>query len=127
MSVRQSAWLRNARSLARHWQTHLPDTMADNTSLLNQSGTGGSTLEKPAKTLGIALITVASNLVRAPNSRSEFESPMQWEHSSLAKNGKTLGVRGLSTISSFCQCSLLSQTAHSHRPLSPPPHSVTKC
>ncbi len=77
MSVRQSAWLRNARSLARHWQTHLPDTMADNTSLLNQSGTGGSTLEKPAKTLGIAFTTVASNSVRVPNSRSKFESPMQ--------------------------------------------------
>jgi hypothetical protein len=33
----QSAWLRNARILARHWQTHLPDATADNNHLLNQA------------------------------------------------------------------------------------------
>jgi hypothetical protein len=49
----QSVWLRNALSLARHWQTHLPDAVADNTSLLNQvhvqyqRGIGGSTVEEP--------------------------------------------------------------------------------
>ncbi len=53
----QTVWLRNARSLACHWQTHLPDATADNTFLLNQahvlyqSGAGGSTVEKPAETL----------------------------------------------------------------------------
>jgi hypothetical protein len=48
----QSAWLRNARSLARHWQTHLPDATADNNHLLNQAhvqyqscSTRGSTVE----------------------------------------------------------------------------------
>jgi hypothetical protein len=57
----QSVWMRNARSLACHWQTHLPDAMADNTYLLNQahvqyqSGTGGSTVEKPAETLRLVL------------------------------------------------------------------------
>jgi hypothetical protein len=57
-------------SLARHWQTHLPDAMADNTSLLNQahvqyqSSTGGSTVKKPAETQ--TSIRLASHLVRAP-------------------------------------------------------------
>ncbi len=42
------------------WQTHLPDSPADNTSLLNQAhgqyqyGTGGSPVEKPAETLKLA-------------------------------------------------------------------------
>ncbi len=53
----QSVWLRNTGSLALHWQTHLPNATADNTSLLNQaheqyqSSTGGSIVEKPAKTI----------------------------------------------------------------------------
>ncbi len=52
--------LRNARRLARHWKTHFPNAMADNTSLLNQahvqyqSTTEGSTVEKPAETLRLA-------------------------------------------------------------------------
>ncbi len=52
----QSVWLLNTLSLAYHWQTHLPDAMADNTSLLNEShvqyqcGTGGSPVEKPPET-----------------------------------------------------------------------------
>ncbi len=56
-----SVWMRNARSLACHLQTHLPDTMADNTYLLNQahvlyqSGTGGSTVETTPETLRLAL------------------------------------------------------------------------
>jgi hypothetical protein len=65
----QSVWLHNGHSLAWHWQTHLPDAMADNISRLNQAhvqyqnGTGGSTVEKPAETLKLTAI-------RAPNSRS---------------------------------------------------------
>jgi hypothetical protein len=60
LAVSLSAWLCNARGLACHWQTHLPYTTADNTYLLNQahvqyqSGTGGSTVEKPAETLRLA-------------------------------------------------------------------------
>jgi len=56
----QPVWLRNARSLARHWQTHLLHATTDNTSLLNQahvqyqSGTGGSTVEEPAEKLRLA-------------------------------------------------------------------------
>ncbi len=71
----QSVWLRNARSLARHWQTRLPDATAelrntrslarhwqtnlpDATSLhpgaVPQSGTGGSFVEKPSETLRVA-------------------------------------------------------------------------
>jgi hypothetical protein len=58
--------------------------IADNTSLLNQahvqyqSGTGGSTVEKPAETQ--TSIWLASHLVRVCNSRSEvheFEYPMR--------------------------------------------------
>ncbi len=53
------------------WQTHLPEAAADNTSLLNQahvqyqSGTGGSTVEKPAGTQ--TSIRLANHLVRVPN------------------------------------------------------------
>jgi hypothetical protein len=56
---------------------------ADDTSLLNQahvqyqSGTGGSTVEKPGETQ--TSIRLASHFIRAPNSRSrghEFESPI---------------------------------------------------
>ncbi len=68
---------------------HLPDAMEDSNSLLNQahvhcqSGTGGSTVEKPAETqTGIWL---DSHLVRAPNSRS----------CALTKIAKILGVRFL--------------------------------
>ncbi len=59
---------------------------ADNTSLLNQahpqyqSGTGGSTVEKPARHWD--LHKLASHLAKEPNSRSwghESESPMQQE------------------------------------------------
>ncbi len=52
----QSVWLPNIGSLARLWQTHLPDTTADSTSLLNQAhvqyqcDTEGSTVEKRAET-----------------------------------------------------------------------------
>jgi hypothetical protein len=98
----QSVRLRNSRSLARHWQTQLSDTTADSTSLLNQahvqyqSGTGGSTVEKPAETQ--TSIRLACHLVRAPNSRSgehEFETPMRRELGALTKSG-LLGS-GLST------------------------------
>ncbi len=101
----QSVWLRYARSLACHWQTHLPNATADHTSLLNQthvqyqSGTGGITVEKPAKTQ--TSIRLVSHLVRAPNSRSggyEFESPMRQELNSLTKSGKTLGVRSFYNV-----------------------------
>ncbi len=70
-----------ADSLA--WQIHLPDTTADNTSLLKQanvqyqSGTGGSIVEKPAETQ--TSIRLACR--RAPNCRSgghEFEFPIWW-------------------------------------------------
>jgi hypothetical protein len=56
----QSVWLRNIYRMSCHWQTHLPDVRADNIFLLNpahvqyQSGTGGSTVEKPAGTLRLA-------------------------------------------------------------------------
>ncbi len=56
----QFVQLRNTRSLARHWQTHLPYATADNTYLLNQAhvqyqrGTGGTSVEKPAETLRLA-------------------------------------------------------------------------
>ncbi len=73
----QSVWLRNTHSLARQWQTHLPDAKAelhntrtlarhwqthllDATSLhpdaVPQHGTGGggSYVEKPAETLRLA-------------------------------------------------------------------------
>ncbi len=91
----QSVWLRNTHSLARHWQTHLPDAMTDSTSLLNevhvqcQSGTGGSTVEKPVETQ--TSIQLVSHLVRAP----QFEFPMRRELGSLtkSKSGKILGVR----------------------------------
>jgi hypothetical protein len=59
------------KDLSTFWQTHLPDSTADSTSLLNQahvqyqSGTGGSTVEKPAKTQ--TSIRLTSHLVRAPN------------------------------------------------------------
>jgi hypothetical protein len=58
-----------------------------------------SIVEKPAKTQTI--IRLASNLVRAPNSRSrghEFESPMQQELGVLTKSGKTLWVRSFYNI-----------------------------
>ncbi len=96
----QSVWLRNTRSLAHHWQTHLPDATADDTSLLNQahvqyqSGTGGSTIEKPAETQ--TSIRLASHIVREPNSRCgghEFKTLMRQELGGLTKSGKTLGVR----------------------------------
>jgi hypothetical protein len=74
------------------WQTHLPNAKADDTCLLNQAhvqyqrGTGGSTVEKPAKTQTV--IRLASHLVRVPNSRSwehEFEFPAWWELAALTK------------------------------------------
>ncbi len=80
------------------WQTHLPDATEYDTSLLNQahvqyqSGSGGSTVEKPAETQ--TSIRLASHLVMVPNSRSgghEFESPMWWELGALTKSGKILG------------------------------------
>ncbi len=79
-------------SLAHHWQAHLPDATADDTSLLNQAhvqylhGTGGSTVEKPADTQ--TSIQLASHLLRVPNSGSrghEFESPVWLEHGALTK------------------------------------------
>jgi len=33
LHVAHCLWLRNARSMARHWQTHLPNARADDTSL----------------------------------------------------------------------------------------------
>ncbi len=74
--------------------------MADSTSLLNQahvqyqSGTGGSTLEKPAETQ--TSIRLASHLVRAPNSSSgggELESPMRRVLGALTKMWKDPWVR----------------------------------
>ncbi len=59
-----------------------------------QRGTGGSYVDKPAETLRLA--SLASYLVRAPNSRSgghEFKSPVRQELGALTKSGKTLGVR----------------------------------
>jgi hypothetical protein len=85
----QSVWLRNTRSLARHWQTHLSDDKADSTSLLNQahvqyqSGIGGSTAEKPAETQ--TSIELASHLVRAPNLRSGVRIPNAAELGALNK------------------------------------------
>jgi hypothetical protein len=101
----QSVWLRNTRSLARHWQTHMPDATADITSLLNQahvqyqSGTGGSTVDKPAVTH--TSFRLASQLVRVPNSRSkgrEFKSPKRQELGALTKSGKIFGVRSFYTV-----------------------------
>jgi hypothetical protein len=60
-------WLRISRSLVCQRQTKLPDTIADNTTQLNQAhvqylrGTGGSTVEKPAETQ--TSIWLASHLV----------------------------------------------------------------
>jgi hypothetical protein len=59
-----------------------------------QSGTGVSTVEKPAETQ--TSIRLAYRLVKAPNSRfggHEFESPMRRELRALTKSGKILGVR----------------------------------
>ncbi len=59
-----------------------------------QSSTGGSTVEKPAKTQ--TSIWLASHLVRAPNYRSggrEFRSPLRRELGALTKSEKILGVR----------------------------------
>jgi hypothetical protein len=90
-----------ARSLKRHWQTPLPDTKADNISLLNhthvqyQSSTEESTVEKLAETQ--TSIWLASHLVQAPpysrSGRHEFETPMWREFGALTKSGKTLGVK----------------------------------
>ncbi len=49
-----------------------------------QCGTGGSTVEKPAKTQ--ISIRLASHFVRAPNSGREFESPMRRELGAMTKN-----------------------------------------
>ncbi len=90
------------------WQTHLPNATADDTSLLNQahvryqSGTGGSTVEKPTETH--TSIRLASRLVRVPISRPgghDFESPMGRELSALTKSGKTGQGSGHSTVSVF--------------------------
>jgi hypothetical protein len=67
-------------------------------------GEGPGDTEKPAETLRLASASLlASNLVRAPNSRSgghEFESPVSQELGALTKRGKTLGT-GLSTGAIF--------------------------
>ncbi len=79
----------------------LASALADDTSLLHQahvqyqSGTGGSTVEKPAETQ--TSIQLASHLFRAPNSSSGktwvWKSPMWPELSALTRSGKILGVR----------------------------------
>jgi hypothetical protein len=55
-----------------------------------QIGSGGSTVEKPAKNQ--TSISLDSHLVREPNSRSgghDFESPMRCDLGALTKSGKT--------------------------------------
>ncbi len=67
------------------------------------SGTGGSTVDKPAETE--SSIRLASHLVKAPNSRSgghEFKSPRPRELGALTKSGKTLGVRSFYKALNSC-------------------------
>ncbi len=75
VSLRQSVWLHNTRSLAHHWQTYLPSRLTCLTPhgrqyfsnkpnpCVGQSGTWGSTIEKPAETQ--ISIQLARHLVRA--------------------------------------------------------------
>ncbi len=113
----QSVWLHNNHSLARHcpWQTHLPDrfTCLPQQSRLHvqyQRGTRGRPVEMPAETPQTS-IRLASQLVRAPNSRSgghEFES-LFCKNSAQGLEVKRPLRSGLSTMRRIprCDCKIM--------------------
>ncbi len=94
-------WLRNACSLSRHWQTHLPsgltcqklrhsscilvhhwqthlpDATSLHPSVVYRHGTGGSYVEKPAETLRLAYGQLAIQLERLTPAMEEMS--LKWK------------------------------------------------
>ncbi len=90
----QSVWLCNTRSLARHWQTHLPDATSLHPGAVPQRGTRGSYVEKPAETLRLAILLERQN----PDLEDMKSNPLYSKNSvHWLKVERPLGS-GLSTV-----------------------------